>query len=381
MPEKQSDGSTLWDGFCLDITERKKLEEDIEYKESLQQLLVVLSSNFMNSTVENLDEAIDNMLQKCGLFLDVDRTFLFQFSEDLKYMWNTHEWCAEGIMPVKDDVQQYPTKDVPWIHEILKNKEMLFVPDVDALPDEFEEDKKELQRQQIKSVLCMPIIKNDKLLGYFGFDAVRAKRELNEDINRMLHILGGVLGDALARNENEKQIIEAKKEAERMATHDFLTNLPNRVLVEDRVESSILMAKRKQVKVAITMLDIDGFKDINDHYGHLVGDEVLKKVSDRIAGTIRDCDTVSRIGGDEFVILLTNFTDKKELSKIATRLTDSNSEPLIINDITLNLTFSMGIALYPEDGDNFEELVKNADEALYKAKNSGKNCFVYYRVK
>ena len=378
VPEKQSDGSTLWDGFCLDITERKKLEEEIEYKESLQKLLVVFSSDFMNSTVENLDETIDDMLKKCGLFLDVDRTFLFQFSDDLEYMWNTHEWCREGIMPVKDDVQKYPTKDVPWIHEILKNNEMLFVPDVDELPDEFEADKKELQRQQIKSVLCMPIIKNYKLLGYFGFDAVRAKRELNEDIERMLQILGGVLGDALARNENEKQIIKAKEEAERMATHDFLTNLPNRVLLEDRVVNSILMAKRKQMKIAISILDMDGFKKINDTYGHLVGDEVLKNVASRVKRALRECDTVSRIGGDEFVILITNFTDRNELSKVVTRLIDLNSEPLKINDIILNPTFSIGVALYPEDGDDFEELVKNADEALYKAKRIGKNCFAYY---
>ena len=163
-----------------------------------------------------------------------------------------------------------------------------------------------------------------------------------------------------------------------MATHDYLTKLPNRVLLEDRVENSILRAKRNEMKVAISILDMDGFKKINDTYGHLVGDEVLKNMASRIKRSLREGDTVSRIGGDEFVIVLTNFKDKNELSKIINRLINSNLEPLKINDISINPTFSIGVALYPDDGNNFEDLVKKADEALYKAKNIGKNCFCYY---
>ena len=179
--------------------------------------------------------------------------------------------------------------------------------------------------------------------------------------------------------ENLKIQLKKEKEiVEELATHDYLTKLPNRALLKDRIENSILIAARNKSSIAICMIDMDGFKQINDNYGHLIGDIVLKAVSERTKGTIRNFDTLSRFGGDEFVCVLTNFESKEECQLIVERILKVNQQAIIIDDIEISPTFSIGISLYPEDGLTYNDLLKNADYALYDAKNYGKNRFCFY---
>ena len=195
-------------GTLFDITGKKEAEERIVSQNKFFQTVADISTSFITAKQDNIDRKVDDMLQKCGEFLRVDRTFLFQFTEDLEYMSNTHEWCANGIKPVKDEVQDYPVNELPWIAQLVESRQVLYVPDVDALPDEFEADKKELQRQQIKSVLVVPIIKSDHVIGYFGFDAVREKRELDEEQVQLMSVLANILGDALVKVSSENQLRE-----------------------------------------------------------------------------------------------------------------------------------------------------------------------------
>jgi len=179
--------------------------------------------------------------------------------------------------------------------------------------------------------------------------------------------------------ENLKNQLEQEKErAEELATHDYLTKLPNRALLKDRIENSILIATRSKSNIAICMIDMDGFKQINDNYGHLVGDVVLKTVAERTVGAIRNFDTLSRFGGDEFVCVLTNFKSKEDCQLIVERILKVNQQPILINSIEINPTFSIGVSLFPEDGLVYNELLKNADYALYDAKNYGKNRYCFY---
>ncbi len=197
------------EGFITDVTAKRLAEERLAHQNTFYQLISEISAGFINSSTENIDEKIDSMLEKTGHFLAVDRTFLFQFSEDEQYMSNTHEWCAEGIIPVKDTVQNYPVRDVPIIAEIVRKKEMFFVPDVDQLPEG--NDKEELKVQQVQSVLCLPIVKGNSFLGYYGFDSVRSKRNIDEVQMGLLQVMANILGDALLRNiiELEKKKTEA----------------------------------------------------------------------------------------------------------------------------------------------------------------------------
>ncbi len=215
------------EGLIIDITARKRLEERLERAITLQELIAVISTDFINANLGNIDEKIDSMLDRCGHFLRVDRTFLFQFSRDCTLMSNTHEWCAEGIAPVKDLVQEYPVEEVPLIADIVRTRKMLFIPDVSQLPEEWSTEKRELEIQQVQSVLCLPLVKGEKLLGYFGFDVVRRTHSLDQESIEVLKILANTLADALERNLMEKEMLEAKMQAEEAtrAKSEFLANM------------------------------------------------------------------------------------------------------------------------------------------------------------
>ncbi len=160
-----------------------------------------------------------------------------------------------------------------------------------------------------------------------------------------------------------------------MALHDPLTGLPNRRLLEDRIETTLQHASRNHHKAAIMYLDLDGFKAINDTYGHAYGDEVLKIVSQRLVASSRKEDTVARLGGDEFMVVLGEVHSLEDAQGPAAKLVEAVSEPFFINDLTLKLSTSIGISIYPDDAENVEALISIADYALYEAKRGGKNRF------
>lgn len=176
----------------------------------------------------------------------------------------------------------------------------------------------------------------------------------------------------------EKELIKAKEKAEKLATQDHLTQLPNRRLLMDRFKQNQLLAKRNNMKMALCVIDLDDFKSINDNLGHYIGDEVLKEAARRISKILREYDTVSRVGGDEFVLMLINITDRDDCNFILNRILDEIRKPVIINSFTLNLTLSIGYAMYTDDGSCFQELYEKADTALYEAKRNGKNRYQNY---
>lgn len=158
-----------------------------------------------------------------------------------------------------------------------------------------------------------------------------------------------------------------------MAEHDFLTGLPNRALLTDRLTQSIVLAKRHGGKVALMYLDLDNFKQINDSLGHGVGDKLLQSVAKRLQACIRLSDTVSRQGGDEFVVLLAEVEDLEDAILIADKLIEAMVKPHLIDDNKLLITMSIGISLYPDKGRDVEAVMRNADTAMYQAKKSGRN--------
>jgi diguanylate cyclase (GGDEF)-like protein len=174
----------------------------------------------------------------------------------------------------------------------------------------------------------------------------------------------------------EIELKEAKRQAEVLATHDFLTGLPNRVLLMDRISAAMTHAERDGGLVGVIAIDIDGFKIVNDTYGHDVGDCVLKKIAHRMKGAIRATDTVTRLGGDEFLFLATDAEGLDGLEAAILRLQRAVHQPLECDSVTLTPTISCGIAVYPSHGTNATELLASADTALYQAKRQGKSCFV-----
>jgi diguanylate cyclase (GGDEF)-like protein/PAS domain S-box-containing protein len=158
-----------------------------------------------------------------------------------------------------------------------------------------------------------------------------------------------------------------------LAHHDFLTDLPNRVLLNDRLSQCIVMAERNNRRLSILFLDLDGFKLINDSLGHSIGDELLKEVAQRLILCVRRTDTVSRQGGDEFVILLAEVSSAQDAAVTAEKLRVALSAPYFISSHQLHLRCSIGISVYPDDGRDVDTLIKSADMAMYHAKETGRN--------
>ena len=182
-----------------------------------------------------------------------------------------------------------------------------------------------------------------------------------------------VFRDVTASREMALQIAHA-------ATHDFLTGLPNRMLLNDRISQAIALAQRHKTKVAVLFLDLDGFKQVNDSLGHLLGDGVLQSVAKRLADCVRSSDTVSRRGGDEFVVLLPEVQELEDVVATARRMLQAVAAPHVIDHHVLHVTVSIGVSVSPDDGGDAETLIKNADAAMYQAKKNGRQCYQFFNL-
>jgi len=185
---------------------------------------------------------------------------------------------------------------------------------------------------------------------------------------------GNVVGyRCVGRDVTER--MELQNKLATMAMHDALTDLPNRSLLYDRFNIACAQVQRNNRKLAVMELDLDNFKTINDTLGHAAGDELLKATADRLSAIVRKSDTVARLGGDEFVVLIPEFTNIKDVLKTAQKILSAFQKPFVIDGQELQVTTSIGIAIYPRDGSNIEELLKEADAAMYYTKEHGRNSY------
>jgi diguanylate cyclase (GGDEF)-like protein/PAS domain S-box-containing protein len=192
--------------------------------------------------------------------------------------------------------------------------------------------------------------------------------------DRQGSILGAVIifRDVIVSRERRLQMLH-------LAEHDALTQLPNRMLLSDRLARAIALARRYDRHLAVLFIDCDKFKHINDTLGHAIGDQVLKSIAKRLTSCVRESDTVSRHGGDEFLVLLSEVDHAGDAGRIADKIVQSVGEPHFIEGHELQLTVSVGISLYPDDGQDAQSLIQHADSAMYHAKSTGRNRVGFYR--
>ncbi|RZL35265.1 MAG: bifunctional diguanylate cyclase/phosphodiesterase, partial [Rubrivivax sp.] len=205
-------------------------------------------------------------------------------------------------------------------------------------------------------------------------ELVQAKAQLEALVQQRTEQLSQTVA-ALEQKVAEQQAAEAR--AERLALFDGLTGLPNRHLLADRASQAIDIARRGDEPLAVLFLDLDHFKNVNDSLGHRIGDALLSQLALRLRGAVREQDTVARMGGDEFVLVLP-LTDIAGAAHLATKLMALASAPFQVEQQELTVTPSMGIAMFPTDGDDFETLCKCADAAMYRAKKDGRNAYRFF---
>ena len=200
-----------------------------------------------------------------------------------------------------------------------------------------------------------------------------------EDSAAPIHDRGGsVIGAVMVFHDvSEARAMVIKMS--HLAQHDSLTDLPNRVLFSDRLTQAISLARRRDKKLAVLFLDLDMFKHINDSLGHMIGDKLLQSVADRLITCVRSSDTVSRWGGDEFVVLLSEIEHSKDAARCADNILSVLAGQHSVAEHDLDITVSIGIGVYPSDGDDAENLIKNSDAAMYHAKHNGRNNFQFFK--
>ncbi|GLX77247.1 deoxyguanosine kinase [Thalassotalea insulae] len=297
----------------------------------------------------------------------------------------------EGLLAVKRGVVQGLIENIATASELI-GRESLVTLDMSVV-DEFNVDQNSFAIRndwpELKSILdkaLLSITSNEQQQIYEKWFAINLATGLDKDTVLKLSAQIGIIILVIIIviviwNRRLYQEIKARKSLEakmkHMATHDELTGLANRVLLKDRMMAAISFHKRQSLMLSVLFIDLDGFKNINDTYGHDVGDELLVEVAKRLKGCVRQSDTIVRFGGDEFVLLLTGLHRREEAGFIADKVLKLVQQPFELSKVEARIGCSIGIAIYPEDGTSESDLLKEADSLMYKVKMSGKNHYVF----
>lgn len=369
-----NDGTLMgYEGTVEDITERKQGEMDILRRDRLLQGVAQASHQLLTAT--DLNVVMPEVLAVLGEAAEADRAYIYEHHRQSEQndlaMSMRYEWTRSGIAPSINQPhwqdQTYVALGVErWLVAFRDHRSVRgLVRDFPAVEQEL------LGRDHIQSIVMVPIFSNNELWGYIGFDACYREYHWNTNDESILMAVAASLGGLIQRQRTEAQMYH-------QAYHDSLTGLPNRTFFNQHLPLALDSARTHQQMLAVVFLDLDRFKTINDTLSHAVGDLLLQQVTQRIAKTLRVGDVVARWGGDEFTLVLPNITCPEDGAKIAERIAHQLTTPFLLNGHELHITTSIGIALYPHDGEDMTTLLQNADAAMYRAKEQGRNNYQFY---
>jgi len=355
-PLKGNDGLSSMLAIFRDITDRKIMEQKIHSQLIFEKLVAELSSHFVSLQPEQIDSGINYILELTGNFFQADRSYLFQFSADGNTMSNTHEWIREGIISYIEDDQNQPVEKTPWWAKLIRAREHVYIADVGKLPPEAAAEKEVFESQQIKSILCVPLVKEASLFGFFGFDSVREKKEWEDYQIAWLKVIAEIVVNALIRHENDNTI-------RHLSFHDQLTGLYNRHYFANELQR---LEGSREHPITIISADLDGLKLINDTLGHRKGDHYLKSSASLLKENLRASDILARVGGDEFALILPR-TNQKTAEMLIQRIRHS-IEQHNESKAVLPVSISIGLAVNENKALPLEETYNLADSLMYKDK-------------
>ncbi|MEA4954329.1 MAG: EAL domain-containing protein [Pseudoflavonifractor sp.] len=344
-----------------------KLTENAEQIKT-QRFVAEVSTDFLSVNENGFETKAYDTLNKIVVFFDVDRANYFLFDSNHKKMTCIQQFASEWIKPELKIPDEIDCVMFPWLTNQILSNQIIIADDTDYLPKNIGQAEQCFFKQTM-SLIAFPIVNNETVMGFISIDSMRLKKKWSENQISCLKIITNIFAETLVKVNQEKRI-------EYMAYYDYLTNLPNRLLFKDRLSQAIHQASHTSMLVAVIFLDLDSFKTVNDTVGHEGGDELLIKVAHNLLRNVRSSDTVSRFGGDEFLIMLNNIGSVQDIVSITEKIMSLFHHPYIIGEHEFFVTASAGIAVYPTDGTNAEKLIKNADIAMYKAKEQGKSQYL-----
>lgn len=358
----------IWLAYFVNKIYIIRLKENI-YQVKFQTLLSDISTSFVTINTLNFDIKINEALKKCREFFKVDITNMALFDMQQKKIISNHKWNDmdnSNKIPVFREMGM--NQDLWWIRQLLANK-VVQMPEHDKQIEIIGKDSYLMTRSICNTLFFVPILGKNTVLGFLEFSLIQSPKQWRSDHINLFTIISKVFSDALLK-------VKAEKEINYMAYYDQLTNLPNRILFKDRVNQAIYLASRTEKLLGIVFLNLNAFSTINDTIGHEGGDKLLKKVAMQLLQCLRKSDTVCRFGGDEFLIMINNISDRNDIAKIADKIMGLFNQDFILKGQDFFVSASAGISIYPEDGQNTESLIKNASIAMYKAKDMGKNHYM-----
>jgi len=349
-----------------------QVESEVRDRAKMEQVITTLSAGFVRLTVGEIDGGIRHALAKIGSYACIDRSYIYLFNDDDNSGRITHQWSKEGVSP----------RVSPEFHLLVLSRNNIqrgrgvYFPSRDELPVEARAEQEFFDHEKLKSWVAVPLIADGKARGFLGFDAIEKEIRWSEDTIALLRIAGAALMNALERKRDEALI-------QCQAYQDPLTSLPNRRRFMARMEQTFKECRRQDAKAAILFMDVDYFKNINDSLGHAAGDTLLKQIAERLQSGLKGGDMACRLGGDEFIILLTeleapSMDPEQSAFAIARRVHRELSLPYEISGREVNITLSMGVELFPSKCTTSEAVISNADSAMYQAKHCGRNFIQFF---
>lgn len=343
----------------------RRLKENANYTVK-QELMSELSHSFISVGENNMEEKLDAALERCGTFIRCDRAYLILSPQNEKAIQYSREWLADGVPSGLSEFKASLKEMGPSVRRQMERGKVFILRDAALLPLTAGKLKRHLRAQHIRALMTIPLKSKGKIVGFLGFNAKIPFRMWNLDDYSFLEVSAGIFAEAVMK-------VEAERKVRFIAYHDRLTGLPNRLLFNDRLKQAISLSERTGKMLAIVFVDLDSFKAVNDTMGHEQGDQLLRQVADILTRCVRGYDTVCRFGGDEFLLLLNQLPGTPELLGILKKLSEILRKPILLKEQETFVTASIGVARFPQDGTDAETLIKNADTAMYHAKENGKN--------
>lgn len=336
-----------------------QLSDQFDFLTTLSEIDQLMLNNLneqdiINTATIHANNAVQSKTTHIALFNNNEPNALTLYQQDDHHI---HGLSHQNVIVSDDDRDQFR-----------QNKILVYRKHRDALPNYLSSDD-----ESIKCHAIIPVIVNDLLKAVLIFNFQTA--DLETETQDRLRELGNRISIAFEKSEWEQKLYHN-------AHYDHLTGLPNRLLLNDRLQQSINLGHQSGAAFSVLFLDLDQFKAVNDSLGHAIGDKLLKTVANKLSSTLNSNITISRIGGDEFIILIPNQTDINQLyldvTQVAEQLLSLLQQPLSIEGQNIHLSTSIGIANFPIDGETAESLMTNADSAMYHAKANGRNNFQFY---
>src|SRR3989339_872063 len=349
-------------GTARDITKRNQIKQRLRIQYATASVLA-------ESTTEN--EAIPAILRDVSEYMKWDIGEFWAINKEKNVLQMATCWCKESVnfqefLAYSQQVVFPPGIGLPgrvwlsgkplWIADINSDTNFPRAPTAD--------------RAGLHGAIAFPALNESEVLGVIGFFS-REIKQPDKELLDMLHALGSQIGQFIKKAE----VVDMLKH---IAYHDTLTNLPNRMLFQDRLRVAMHQAKRNKQSVAVVLIDLDDFKDVNDTLGHFAGDSLLKDVTKRLKRCTRESDTVARMGGDEFVFILQNIKHIRDAENVIQKILKALDSPFKINGHEIRTSASIGASLYPQDTDDPEILLEYADIAMYQSKKDGKSTYRFY---